>query len=240
MRGRQKYEKLHYISRIDEVFSRTSPRQCPICEYNGFFLSYGVQNRAEARCPQCGSLERHRLIYLALMSHGECMFSGKDVLHFAPEQCLGDLFRRRANRYVTADLLRNDVDMRVNLTDIGLADNTFDLVICNEVLQYIPNDSAALGEIFRILRPLGTALITVAMIYEWKKTLEIDDIGSGEELYKYFPDKEWVRLYGRDFVLRTKNAGFATEIFRAELPQHVRHGIGFAEKMFICQKPPEN
>src|SRR5882762_10103871 len=47
MRGEQKYETLHYISRVGDVFSRTQSRQCPICGYKGFFLSHGLQNRPE-------------------------------------------------------------------------------------------------------------------------------------------------------------------------------------------------
>src|ERR1700751_3674124 len=103
MLAEHKYEKLHYISRIDEVFARTRARRCPICGYEGLFLSHGLQNRPEAMCPRCESLERHRLLYLAIMQQGRCMLTGKDVLHFAPEQCIGDVARRTANTYVTAD-----------------------------------------------------------------------------------------------------------------------------------------
>jgi hypothetical protein len=237
MHGEQKYEKLHYISRIGEVFSRTLPRQCPICGYQGFFLSYGVQNRPEAKCPRCNSLERHRLIYLTLMPNGQCIFKGKDVLHFAPEWCLEDLARRTANLYVSADLLRHDVDLRLNIANIGLADNTFDIVICNQVLQDVRDDVSALKEIFRILRPHGTAIINVTMIDGWENTFESEQIISSLDRHKYFGYDEIVRLYGRDFRSRTEKAGFVTELFQPAFQDHVRYGIVFGEKVFLCRKP---
>jgi len=236
MLGKQKYEKLHYVSRIGEVFSRTLERECPICRYKGFFLSYGVQNRPEASCPKCGSLERHRLIYLMLMQDGQCIFTGKDVLHFAPEQCLEDLARQTANLYVSADLLRCDVDVKLNITNIGLRDNTFDIVICNQVLQDVWDDAAALKEIFRILRPQGTAIINVTMVDGWENTFEDEQIASSPDRYKYFGYDEIVRLYGRDFRGRTERAGFVSQIFQPRFREHIRYGILFGEKVFLCQK----
>jgi SAM-dependent methyltransferase len=40
-------------------------------------------------------------------------------------------------------------------------DATFDRVICSEVLEHIPEDVAAMGELTRVLRPGGTMAITV-------------------------------------------------------------------------------
>jgi ubiquinone/menaquinone biosynthesis C-methylase UbiE len=40
-------------------------------------------------------------------------------------------------------------------------DNHFDHVICSEVLEHIPDDSAAMAELVRVLRPGGTMAITV-------------------------------------------------------------------------------
>ena len=40
-------------------------------------------------------------------------------------------------------------------------DATFDRVICAEVLEHVPDDRAAMAEIARVLRPGGTAAVTV-------------------------------------------------------------------------------
>ena len=44
---------------------------------------------------------------------------------------------------------------------LPFADATFDRVICAEVLEHVPDDRAAMTEIFRVLKPGGTAAVTV-------------------------------------------------------------------------------
>ena len=46
-----------------------------------------------------------------------------------------------------------------NLQHIAYADNAFDVAILNEVLEHVPDDAAALHEIYRILEPGGTVII---------------------------------------------------------------------------------
>jgi ubiquinone/menaquinone biosynthesis C-methylase UbiE len=44
--------------------------------------------------------------------------------------------------------------------DLPFADNTFDAVTCLESLEFFPDDSAALQEMFRVLRPGGAIMTT--------------------------------------------------------------------------------
>jgi SAM-dependent methyltransferase len=44
---------------------------------------------------------------------------------------------------------------------LPFGDATFDRVICAEVLEHVPDDRAAMSEIARVLRPGGTAAVTV-------------------------------------------------------------------------------
>src|SRR4051794_8553085 len=68
------------------------PRHCSVCGYRGYFHAYGMPLRLDARCPQCRSLERHRLLALWLAQNG-ARLRDADVLHFAPEPSLVDLIR---------------------------------------------------------------------------------------------------------------------------------------------------
>lgn len=242
--GQQKYEKLRYISRLGEVFSRTLPRQCPICLYRGFFLSFGHHNRPEALCPQCGSLERQRLLYLAIMQNERCTLTGKNVLHFAPEQGIRDLAFRVANIYLAADLsnegaqidITDNLDLVTDITAIGLSNNAVDIVICSHVLDQVPDDAAALKELFRILRPQGAAIFNVPIVEGWECTFEDRNIRSPGDRLKHFGFEERVRIYGRDFCTRLEKAGFAIEIFQPHFHAYAEYGLIPGDKIFIGHK----
>lgn len=241
----RKYEKFHYVSRFREVFSRTFPRQCPICRYRGFFLSFGHQNRPEAQCPQCGSLERHRLLCLAITQNGRSMLTGKDVLHFSPERCIRDLAHQTANRYLTADLstcgqqydVSDKLDLALDIAEMGLSDCAVDIVICNHVLDQVLDDRAALRELFRVLRPQGAAIISVPIVEGWQHTFEDPNIQSPEDRLKYFGFEDRVRCYGRDFCARLQEVGFATEIFQPQFHTYSDYGLVPGDKIFIGVKP---
>ncbi len=49
---------------------------------------------------------------------------------------------------------------RASVTDLPYADNTFDLIVCSEVLEHVPNWLAALNEFERVLEPGGSLIIS--------------------------------------------------------------------------------
>jgi SAM-dependent methyltransferase len=56
----------------------------------------------------------------------------------------------------------------LSVTDINrlpFADATFDLVICSEVLEHIPEDRAAMAEILRVLKPGKDLVVSVPRYY---------------------------------------------------------------------------
>lgn len=44
---------------------------------------------------------------------------------------------------------------------LPFADNTFDRIICSEVMEHLPNDAGAMAELTRVLKPGGTIAVTV-------------------------------------------------------------------------------
>src|SRR5947209_18809042 len=95
---------------------------CPCCErgLRKFVLSEGSTNKI---CPACGSLERQRLRIVYLTEHTDVLSRPTRLLHFAPEQCLHDRFRRaKSIDYVTADLddLLPMVDIQLDITSMEL------------------------------------------------------------------------------------------------------------------------
>lgn len=189
-----------------------SDRYCPICEqtFDAFEL-YGVKKRPNARCPQCRSKGRHRLVWLFLKRRTN-LFDGapKRMLHIAPERRLVERFSRIPGvAYLSADLGSPLAMVKIDLTEIQLEDNRFDVIYCSHVLEHVPNDRKAMAELYRVLRPGGWALILVPVFGQ--TTFEDVSITEPEERLRHFGQEDHVRKYGRDIADRLASVGFAVE-----------------------------
>jgi 2-polyprenyl-3-methyl-5-hydroxy-6-metoxy-1,4-benzoquinol methylase len=54
----------------------------------------------------------------------------------------------------------------MDLTDLTFADNSFDLIICSEVIEHIQKDDLAFFHLARVLKKNGTLLLTVPYVCE--------------------------------------------------------------------------
>lgn len=173
-------------------------------------MPYGYKEvRDNALCPQCLSLERHRLLWLYLKERTGFFTEKLKVLHIAPEQCFYKRFKKLSNlNYTTADLESPLAEIKFDIQQIPLPDNIYDMVICNHVLEHVEYDHRALSEIFRILKSGGAAILQVPMIMDKEKTYEDPSITKPEDRLKHFHQKDHYRIYGTDFPERAKKAGF--------------------------------
>jgi len=148
--------------------TRQEPQfECPACGFQGAFVTlhavYG--DRKYAQCPKCGALERHRLMALVMKDvEKSYSFSGKDILHFAPEPFFAPALKARARSYRCSDLVMRNMDMRANLTDLPIESASVDVLLASFILQYIADDMRALREIRRVLRPGGLAVLPVTVV----------------------------------------------------------------------------
>lgn len=201
-----------YLLLIKPLFSKKKVL-CPFCNWSGEeFLEHGLKTRKNARCPKCGALERHRLYYLYLQ---KILPKDKNVkvLHFAPERILSDLFRSFENiDYISADLDSEKAMKQEDITKLSFADNTFDIIFCSHVLEHIEDDSKAMREVYRVLRPGGFAILQVPLGKGRKETFEDFSVRSPEEREKVFGQWDHVRIYGQDYIDRLKGAGFEVKI----------------------------
>ena len=208
-------------------------RRCPICGFHGFFGDFGRPPRIDARCPKCGSLERHRLFWLWF--NGDRSKLDEPILHFAPEPMLISKFLKLYLRYSTADLF-GEADLKLNIESIDLETGSMNTVICNHVLEHV-SDKKALAEIYRVLSENGRLVCSVPIIEGWDKTYENDDVTNPGDREVHFGQSDHVRYYGRDFRDRLRAAGFAhIEEVTAEGKDVVDYGLMRGEKLFICGK----
>lgn len=188
---------------------RPGPLACPICGTTAArFLPFGLSNRRNARCPGCGSAERHRFLWLYMATRTRLLYRRLRVLHTAPEPCLAARLRARPNlRYVSVDRFDPAADRQADLTALPFADAAFDLVLSSHVLEHIPDDRAAIAELARILRPGGEALIAVPFDPHAPRSPEAPIAATPAERQALFGHPFHFRFYGRDFMDRLAEAG---------------------------------
>lgn len=223
-----------YLAAVAFRLRGTVARTCLVCGTTGSFRAFGHPPRYDAQCRRCGSLERHRLLCLALQSE-PVLRSNMEALHFAPESALVPYFRPKVARYVTADLEEAKGDLVLNIEQMSLEAESVDVVIASHVLEHV-DDVAALGELHRILRPGGTLIVMVPIIEGWDITYENDRILRPEDRTAHFGQFDHVRWYGRDFRDRIRAARFELREFVATGEDVVRYGLTRGERVFFARK----
>lgn len=179
------------------------------------FLPYGYgKQRENALSPSTLSLERHRLMWLFLKDDTSFFTSTEKqkVLHIAPEQCFLDIFRKQKNLdYITSDLESPIADVKADICDLPFKNNEFDVVFCNHVLEHIPDDTKAMQELYRVLKPNGMGIFQIPQDINRAETFEDDSITDPKERAKIFGQYDHVRVYGSDYFDKLRSIGFKVD-----------------------------
>src|SRR5690554_494358 len=177
------------------------------------FLPYGYEKQREnVLSPSTLSLERHRLLWLYLQNETNFFTSPKKILHFAPEQAFYKRFRKQNNLdYTTTDLNSPLADIKADICNLPFQDNEFDVILCNHVLEHIPNDIKAMQELYRVLKKGGIAILQIPQDMSREKTFEDNSITDRKERAKIFGQYDHVRIYGRDYFDKLRDIGFKVE-----------------------------
>ena len=193
-------------------FYRGNNVTCPVCgkSYKTFLpYGYGEGIHDNRLCPGCLTLERHRLLWLFLKEKTDFFTGNLKVLHIAPEQPFLKRFKKMENlEYVTADLESPIADVKMDIQDMPFEDESFDVVICNHVLEHVDDDRKAMREVYRVLRKKGWAILQVPIDYNRETTYEDASITSPEERAKHFGQYDHRRVHGKDYGKRLAEAGF--------------------------------
>ena len=179
------------------------------------FLPYGYgTQRNNVLSPSTLSLERHRLLWLYLQNETN-FFTSKEkikVLHFAPEQEFYKRFKKQANlEYTTTDLLSPLADIKADICNLPFQDNSYDMILCNHVLEHIPDDTKAMQELFRVMKPGGMGIFQIPQDLKRAVTFSDDTITDQKERAKIFGQYDHVRVYGTDYFEKLRSIGFRVE-----------------------------
>jgi len=174
------------------------------------FLPYGYENpRENVLSPSTLSLERHRLLWLFLKNETDFFTVQHKVLHFAPEQAFYKRFKELKNLdYTTTDLNSPLADVKADICDLPFQDNSFDVILCNHVLEHIPDDTKAMSELLRVMKPGGWGIFQIPQDLSRETTFEDNSITDKKQRAKVFGQYDHVRIYGRDYFKTLEKAGF--------------------------------
>lgn len=224
-------------------------KECPLCGCRRRkFLPYGyVTQRDNALCPNCLALERHRTLWLWLLREsdiGRGAVALPRLLHVAPEVALmrkfSRIYAKQPADYVTADLESPLADLHFDIQHIPLEDESFDVVICNHIMEHVEDDRLAMREILRIMRKGGWGVILSPVDLQRETTFEDDTITDEAERTRIFGQYDHRRIYGRDYAERLRDAGF--EVYECDyanlIPAKEKELYALTdEPLYIVRKP---
>ncbi len=215
---------------------------CPVCQQSSrSFLTMGREHRKDAQCPQCLSVERHRLSLLYLERNSN-LFDGapKQMLHVSPARCLeSQLKARLGSGYTTADLFSPRAMVKMDIMDIQYPNQSFDVVFCSHVLEHVDDDMQAMRELRRVLKDDGWAILLVPITCE--QTFEDPSIVDPAARLEAFGEVDHVRRYGPDYADRLRAAGFKVTVAEAgdvASTEEIAHmGLTAASgEIYLCTK----
>ena len=209
------------------------------------FLPYGyVKIRTNVLSPGTLSLERHRLIWLYLKTETDFFKTPAKVLHMAPEKAFVSRLKKLPHLdYISCDLESPLADIKGDICNLPFKDASFDWILCNHVLEHIPNDTKAMHELFRVLKPGGKALLQVPLDLKRNTTFEDDSITDKAERTKVFGQYDHVRVYGMDYFDKLKTVGFKVDALQygktLTKKERKRYGVVETEYIPVCLRPIE-
>ncbi len=207
-------------------------------------------NEAIARCPNCGSQERQRLLWKYLHDATDIFRSGGiRLLEIAPDKYFYHAFSNQEGiAYYPCDLnpdqdkyIREKMSVRrEDATRLQLEDDYFDVILCNHVLEHIPDEERALQELYRVMKPGGWGIFQVPLDPDRALTWEDPEIHEPWARQQAYGQHDHVRLYGRDYPMRLERHGFTvildTFVMQMTEADRLRYGLDPREVIYRCSK----
>lgn len=207
--------KLSYLVRPLLVYILKGKTYIDPIDGKGFrtFLPYGYGiQRENVLSPSTLSLERHRLLWLYLKFQTDFFTQPKRLLHFAPEQAFYKRFKKIEHfDYITTDLNSPIAMVKADICNLPFESNSFDTILCNHVLEHILDDTKAMQELFRVMKPGGMGVFQIPQDLKRATTFEDHTITDPLKRSRIFGQYDHVRIYGLDYFKKLEACGFRVE-----------------------------
>ncbi|MEW6706713.1 MAG: class I SAM-dependent methyltransferase [Pseudomonadota bacterium] len=171
------------------------------------------------QCPRCGCNDRDRHLRLYMEAVGlPAQMTGARVLHLAPEAHLERWIQQlQPARYVRGDLHpTRPGHVKLDAEQLPFDDGSFDLIICNHVLEHVSSPERALAEFRRCLGPKSLLIAQTPFAPLLKKTFELDETPTPDFAKLFYGQEDHVRLFGADIVDYFRGAGFQGSLLAHE------------------------
>jgi SAM-dependent methyltransferase len=235
---------------------------CPLCQHSfRKMLPAGIKNeifekyhiigggyRLNALCPRCYSTDRDRLVFSYLKDFTHFLENQNKLLHIAPEGALraylsNSLKINYISGFKDADAFKGyyyqQHERHLDITHLPFENESFDVIICNHVLEHVSEDKTGMKELYRVLKQGGFAILQVPYAPELKHTIEDPSIQDPKLRLRKFGQKDHVRIYGQDYINRLQESGFSVELiylYQKNPTYYDKIAINAEEPLFIARK----
>ena len=129
-------------------------------------------------------------------------FRDARILHFAPEKHLSQKIKQlQPTEYIKCDLNPREDLRKIDITRIDFEENSFDILICNHVIEHVPDYLQALKEIKRVLKKDGVAIIQTPFSELLYNHFEDQNINNDELRLLFYGQEDHVRMVSkRQFI----------------------------------------
>ncbi len=227
------FQQEENLRKLFSIFYSGTTYQCSVCNKNLNKFITTINN--DRLCPNCGSLERNRRLWLLL--EREFLVPNSTILDFSPSRCLYRKLKKIKDiNYQSTDLSGDFIaDYQYDITNLKIEDNKFDLVICYHILEHIKDDSKAMNELYRVLKLGGKALIQTP--FKDGAIYENNSIVSKKDRLEHFGQEDHVRIYSvAGLKQRLENCGFLVEVIQ-NFNDNPKFGLNKDEIILIITKP---
>jgi SAM-dependent methyltransferase len=229
-----------------------SERLCPICNTKAQeFGTYGVSNRPDAQCLNCGSTERYRLLYFYLSKETDFFTSKTNTfVDIGPNNSLTNLLKPlKGINHISVDIGFGKSRIQGDVTNLPIVNSITDYLLCYHVLEHVGDYKTGLSEIYRVMKPQTLAFIQVPIDINRKGIFEVSTV-CPKERHELYGQEDHLRIFGNDFSLILRSVGFKVDRLKYvesfSLKERELYGLKdtykivnyeTSEDIFIARKP---